>query len=160
VEIIETNLPGIGVRYDVSTRAGGRFAVVVRRDGRYELGVYDDPQDADACRTVMSLQEDEAEALAGILGAPRIVDALQELASLGGLQTEQVRLQPGSPYAGRTLGDTRARTRTGVSVVAVVRDGTPIPSPTPATDLAAGDVLVVVGTPDGIRELRDLLRDG
>jgi TrkA domain protein len=160
MDIRATSLPGIGGRFDVSTRTGSRLAVVVRRDGRYELGIYDDPQDEDLCRTVISLQEDEAEALAGVLGAPRILDALQELQSLGGLQTEQIRLSPGSPYAGRTLGDTRARTRTGVSVVAIVRDGTPIPSPTPTTDLAADDVLVVVGTPDGVRDLRALLRDG
>ncbi|MDQ1687980.1 MAG: TrkA domain protein [Frankiaceae bacterium] len=160
MDIRETSLPGIGVRYDLSTRAGGRLAVVVRRDGRYELGVYDDPRDEDLCRTVLALQDDEADALAGILGAPRILDALQELQALGGLQTEQLRLNAGSPYAGRTLGDTQARTRTGVSIVAIVREGTSIASPTPATDLVEDDVLVVVGTPDGVRDLRALLRDG
>src|SRR4051812_9604269 len=100
MDIRETSLPGIGVRYDLSTRAGGRLAVVVRRDGRYELGVYDDPDDDDRCRTLLALQDEEADALAGILGAPRILDALQELQALGGLQTEQLRVAAGTPYAG------------------------------------------------------------
>lgn len=160
MDIQETSLPGIGVRYELNTASGGRFAVVVRRDGRYDVGVFDDPSDPDRCRTAIQLQDEEANALASILGAPRIIDSLQELQALDGLQTEQIRLAPGSPFDGATLGDTQARTRTGVSVVAVVRAGTPIPSPTPAVGLLGGDVLVVVGTPTGVQALRAILRDG
>lgn len=160
MDIQETSLPGIGVRYELNTVSGGRFAVVVRRDGRYDVGVFDDPRDPDRCRTAIQLQDEEANALASILGAPRIIDSLQELQALDGLQTEQIRLAPGSPFDGATLGDTQARTRTGVSIVAVVRAGTPTPSPTPAVGLLGGDVLVVVGTPSGVQALRAILRDG
>lgn len=160
MEIQETHLPGIGVQYELSTSSRGRLSIVVRRDGRFEVGVYDDPRDPDRCRTAIHLENEEATALASILGAPRIVDSLQELEALDDLRTEQIRLDPGSPFDGATLGDTQARTRTGVSIVAIVRAGAAIPSPAPVVRLQAGDVLVVVGTPDGLRAVRALLRDG
>jgi TrkA domain protein len=65
-----------------------------------------------------------------------------------------------SPFAGRTLGDTALRSRTGVSVVAVVRDGDTFPSPAPDFQLEPGDTAVVVGTPEGIRNASAILRDG
>lgn len=157
MDIRETQLPGIGVRYDVSTRAGQRIAVVVRRDGRFELGSYDDARDPDVCRSLLHLTGDEAEAIAGLLGAPRIVEALQQLDALDGLLTEQITVGSDSPYAGGTLGDTKARTLTGASIVAVVRVGEAIPSPTPATPLKAGDVLVVVGTREGLDRLHAII---
>lgn len=160
MEVRETGLPGIGVRFDVTTRAGERLVVVVRRDGSYDLGLYDNASDPDQCRTVLTLLDEEAEALASLLGAPKIVDSLSELATLDGLLTDQIRLRRGSRYDGKTLGDTQARSRTGVSIVAVVREGQSIPSPTPVTPLVGEDVLVVVGTQAGVSALRTLLRDG
>jgi TrkA domain protein len=44
-----------------------------------------------------------------------------------------------------------------VSIVAVLRDGGPIPAPAPDVRLEPGDTLVVVGTTDGISALADLL---
>lgn len=157
MDIKETHLPGIGVRYDLGTRAGQRIAVVVRRDGRFELGSYDDARDPDVCRSLLQLSGDEAEALAGLLGAPRIVEALQQLDALDGLLTEQISIRPESRFAGATLGDTKARSLTGVSIVAVVRAGEAIPSPTPSTPLRAADVLVAVGTRDGLERLREII---
>ena len=66
-------------------------------------------------------------------------------------------IRPGSPFADRTIADTQARSRTGVSVVAVLRDGGAIPAPAPDVRLQAGDTLVVVGTPQGVTALSSLL---
>lgn len=160
MDIQETQLPGIGLRYELSTGSRGRLSIIVRRDGRFEIGVYDDPRDPDRCRPAIDLEAAEASALASILGAPRIIDSLAELEALDGLRTEQIRLEAGSPFDGAALGDTQARTRTGASIVAIVRAGTAIPSPTPSVGLRGGDVLVVVGTPEGLTAVRALLRDG
>nr|WP_232842283.1 TrkA C-terminal domain-containing protein [Terrimesophilobacter mesophilus] len=62
-----------------------------------------------------------------------------------------------SVYAGRPLGDTKARTRTGVSIVAIVRDKKVMPSPTPDFPLSAGDALIAVGTRKGLDSLADLI---
>ncbi|GAA1382809.1 cation:proton antiporter regulatory subunit [Catellatospora chokoriensis] len=62
-----------------------------------------------------------------------------------------------SPYAGRRLGDTRARTLTGASIVAVVRGDSVVASPRPDETLRAGDVLVVIGTHEGIAGVQSII---
>ncbi|MBA3266723.1 MAG: hypothetical protein H0T70_00495 [Acidimicrobiia bacterium] len=63
-----------------------------------------------------------------------------------------------SPAAGATIGAGQYRSRTGASIVAVIRDRKTIPAPGPDFVFAAGDVAVAVGTPEGLAQLRDLLR--
>jgi uncharacterized protein with PhoU and TrkA domain len=60
--------------------------------------------------------------------------------------TELYRLEPGSPAAGRTLRELDLRHRTGATVIAVVRDGTPVPNPDVELRLEEGDTLVLVGS--------------
>ena len=77
-----------------------------------------------------------------------------------GLAVDRLPLAAASPFDGGTIGDTQARTRTGVSIVAVLRGDAAHPAPGPAFAVRGGDTLVVVGTPRGIEELADLLRSG
>jgi TrkA domain protein len=77
-----------------------------------------------------------------------------------GLFTEQIALPTDSPFLNHPLGDTKARTRTHASIVAIVRDGQLIPSPTPSDVLRAGDVIVAVGTRKGLDALARLLAHG
>ena len=72
MQIIKTALPGIGVRYEFTTAKGRRVAVVSHRSGERELVVYD-TVDPDAGRQVLVLTDDEGDALAELLGAPRIL---------------------------------------------------------------------------------------
>lgn len=160
MELHEVLLPGVGVRYEFGTRAGESMAVVARRTGEFDVVVYD-RRDPDRPRETFRLDADEAEAVAQLLGAPRIAERIADLSrEVPGLASGQVEVAPGSPYDGRTLGDTRARTRTGASVVALVRGEEVHASPGPEAVLAGGDVLVVIGTPEGIDAVTRLARDG
>jgi TrkA domain protein len=153
----ETPLPGIGVRHDVETAAGRRVGVISHRDGLRELVVYD-ARDPDACIAQVRLTPEEADALAEVLGATRVIERLATLRrQLEGLVTEEIPVRPESPFDGHPLGDTRARTRTGASIVAVIRGGGVIPSPGPEFRFAAGDVVVVVGTAQGTAAVADIL---
>ena len=83
------------------------------------------------------LTEREADALAQILGAPRMVESFADLTKeVPGLEAGQVEVGPTRRYAGRPLGDTRARTRTGASIVAIVRGEQVLASPGPDDDVA------------------------
>ncbi|GAA1436453.1 cation:proton antiporter regulatory subunit [Microlunatus lacustris] len=153
----EVLLPGVGLRYEFTNHEGDRLGVVVRRSGDFEIVVYgaDDP---DASRPVVRLNSDEADALAEILGAPRMAERFADLTrEVPGLSAGQVEVRAGSPFAGRPLGATRARTRTGASVVAIVRGDEVLASPSPDQVLAAGDVLVVIGTHDGIAGVEQIV---
>lgn len=150
VRIDQIALPGIGIRYDVVTVAGRRVGVVTRRGDGREL-VVASREDPDACEASVPLSDEEADALAEILGASMVASQLSQLAEgIAGLFTERIAIGAGSPYVGRKLGDTRARTRTRASIVAVLRDHEVIPSPGPEFVFEANDVAVAVGTRDGV----------
>lgn len=142
------------------TESGQRVGVVSHRDGRRELVVYDQ-DDPDARLAAVPLTDDEAEAVADLLGATLMLEQLAGLREqASGLLTEQVQLPAGSPYVGRVLGDTKARTRTSASIVAVLRGAEVIPSPRPDFRFEAGDVVVAVGTRKGLDALNRILADG
>ncbi|GAA1387868.1 MULTISPECIES: cation:proton antiporter regulatory subunit [Catellatospora] len=157
MDVAEVLLPGVGVRYEFVTEAGDRLRIVARRDGSVDvLGGGGDP---DAAATLFTLTAQEADTVAELLGAPRIAERLADLTrEIPGLEAGQVTVGDRSPYAGRTLGDTRARTRTGASIVAIVRGRDVVAAPAPNQPLYAGDVLVVIGTSDGVAAVADLVR--
>ncbi len=165
-EIHETALPGVGVRYELSTRAGVRLGVVAHRHGRRDLLLYD-TADLDAARESVRLTEAETVALAGLLRLPE--GAPDGTAPAGGpgarahrigrFAVDWVPIPAGSPYAGRTIGTAGVRSITGVSIVAVLRRDSAFPSPGPDFRLEAGDTALVVGTPDGVEALVELLED-
>jgi TrkA domain protein len=157
VNVEVTPLPGIGVRKDFALRNGRRIGVVTHRDGRTDL-IVSKSDDPDACLAELPLTSEEASALANLLGAPQLVARLDE--ELPGVRTKQLPVLDGSPYDGRTLGDTALRTRTSVSVVAVMRAGHAHPSPTPDFTLTAGDLLVTVGTSEGLDNAVKILKNG
>lgn len=157
MSLYETPLPGIGVRRELDTADGRRIGVVTRRDGETDL-ILADADDPDACAAAIHLSVDEASTLGALLAGPRLVSQLQEEhADLPGITTRQLILPPESPYAGEELGSTRMRTRTGVSIVAVVRAGITHPSPGPDFLLEGGDLVIVVGTGEGVKKAERLL---
>ncbi|GAA2231628.1 TrkA C-terminal domain-containing protein [Streptomyces amakusaensis] len=151
-----TSLPGVGTQYDFTTEEGRHISVVVHHDGRRFLGFYasDDP---DACQLAVPLSSDEATALAHLID-PAPIDAVRTDGI--DLVTEHIPVGSRSPYAGRLLADTRARSRTGASVVAVLRRTSAHPSPGPEFRFAIGDTLVAVGTREGVDALAEIIAGG
>lgn len=160
MEIVETLLPGVGIRYELATRSGRSLVVVVHRDGDVQLCSYD-ADDPDEASDQFQLDGDEAVALAELLGAARVTQRFADLSrEVPGLESARLPITPESPYAGRLLGDTKARTRTSCSIVAVVRGDDITPAPGPEHPLQAGDVLVVIGGARGLEQLAALLEHG
>ncbi|MET9831384.1 cation:proton antiporter regulatory subunit [Streptomyces sp. NPDC006385] len=158
MDVTEVLLPGVGLRYEFTNHEGERIGIVAERTGEFELVVYSGG-DPDEGRPVMRLNSEEADAVAEILGAPRIAERFADLTKeVPGLLAGQIEVRSASPYAGQMLGRTRARTRTGASIVAVVRGEDVIASPTPDEVLRAGDVLVVIGTREGIAGVDEIIQ--
>lgn len=158
--IEETPLPGVGRRVEFTADDGRRIGVIHHRAGRRELFVCA-PDDPDAVAMSLRLTDDESHALADALGGTTVVENLSDLEqSIEGLAIDWLSIEKGSSYSGNTIGDTRIRTRTGVSVVAVIRDQAAFPAPGPSFQLEDGDILVVVGTSDGIASVIDILHAG
>jgi CPA2 family monovalent cation:H+ antiporter-2 len=73
------------------------------------------------------------------------------------LDIEWCTLLPESSIAGQTISSAQIRTRTGASIVALVRDQEMHPNPEPNYRLEAGDALAMLGTLEQRHALRHLL---
>lgn len=160
MRIERVDLPGIGTRTDVITASGRRISVVSHRSGERDLALFD-IDDPDASTDSIPMTDDEAAALAEVLGASL---SLSRLSGLGekaaGLFTEEITLPSGSGFVGRPMGDTKARTMTSSSIVAIARGTQVIASPTPEVLFEDGDVIVAVGTRKGLELLGKLIDRG
>lgn len=156
-EIRETKLPGVGLRYDFDCITGDRVGVVSRHGGNRDLVVYD-RDDPDSVKFSVELTEPEASHLADMLGGTTVTERLGDLHhEIAGLALDWITVPSGADAAGRTIGDNEVRARTGVSIVALLRDGDAIPAPGPDERLDVGDVAVVVGTPEAVQAAEALL---
>jgi TrkA domain protein len=161
VELKETRLPGVGVKFQFTTASGSRVTVVQHTDGDRELYVHRRARD-DEPAAVLELHDDEARQLGAVLGGayerPKIVEELEM--ALGDLQIEWVKVPEGSWAVGRTLADCGFRKRTGVTVIAILRDPEPVAGAQPDDVIEEGDTLVVVGKAGQYAEFRRLLVEG
>lgn len=157
-DVEETLLPGVGVRYQFVTGDGESIGVLVHHSGRRDLFA-GQPGDPDACDTFAHLDVEDARTLADLLGVPHISEQLNAVQhEIEGLAIDWLRITDTSPLAGCSLAESAIHTHTGVSVVAVTRAGTAVAAPRADFVLEAGDLIVAVGSPDGIAQLHDLAR--
>jgi TrkA domain protein len=157
MDVNEVLLPGVGLRYEFTNQDGDRIGVIARRSGDFEVVAYSD-EDPDEGSPLFRLTAQEADAVAEILGAPRIAERFADLTrEVPGLVAGQIEVPASSPHGNQPLGHTRARTRTGASIVAIVRGEEVLASPSPAEVILPGDVLVVIGTQEGIAGVREII---
>ena len=156
-EVTEMHLPGVGVRFEFTTTDGDRVGVLCHHSGRREIYLYDE-RDPDVAQAVIRLSGDDARAMTELLGATQVNEQLASMQRIEGLNIDWIELPDDSPMAGRTIADGELRTRTGASVVAVIRDTTTEAAPGPDFAFEAGDVAVSVGTTEGLEQLRQALR--
>ncbi len=161
VDLRETRLPGVGVKYTFVTASGGRLSVILHVDGQREIYYYRRAHD-DEPTSVIELHDDEARQLGAIIGGayerPKIVEEL-ELA-LGELHIEWIPVPDSSPAIGLTLADARLRARSGVTVIAIIREPEPVSGAQPEDFVQQGDTLVGVGKGGQFTEFRRLLAEG
>lgn len=156
-KVTETDLPGVGVRFDLQTDSGRAVGVVVHQSGRRDLVVYDD-RDVDRAAESVVLSEDEGHTLGEILGGSPVLEHLDDAVHrLEDLVISWVKISPKSSLAGQTLAEATLRTRTGAGVVALVTDSGSIPIPAGTERLEPGDTAVVVGVPSAVKAATRLL---
>lgn len=144
--VYETDIPGVGRRFELELSGDSRVVVVVHHDGRCELFRREN-ESADA-DPILDLTSDQANKLGSILEGAYFesVDVDELSVPLGNAIIEWVNLESDAALVGATLDESGIRAETGVSVIAVQRDSETISNPEPAFELAAGDVLVAIGT--------------
>jgi TrkA domain protein len=161
VELRETRLPGVGVKYGFQMDDGGRLAIILHNDGRREIYYFRHQAD-DEPRAVIRLDDDEARQLGAVIGGayerPKIVEDLEM--ALGELLVEWVPVPDTSPAIGRTLAECAFRARTGITIVAILREPEPVTGAQPSDVIQEGDTLVTVGKAGQYSAFAKLLAEG
>ena len=162
LELKETRLPGVGVKWSLATARGSRVTVIQHNDGEREVYVHRRARDEDPA-VVLELHDDEARQLGALLGGayerPRIVEELEM--ALGEFQIEWIKVPAGSWANGRSLAEVALRKRTGgVTVVAILRESESIAGAQPEDVMLDGDTIVVVGQAGQFAAARKLITSG
>ena len=148
-EIHETDLPGIGRRFDLDG-IDGSVSVVIHHSGRRDVYVREARRRDDPA--VLALTDGQARRLGAILSGayfkPAVVEEME--AVIGDLLIDWVTLRDDSPAAGKSIAELEIRKRTRMTVAAVSRPAETIIAPEPAVVLRPGDRLVVIGRPEDL----------
>ena len=146
IDLRETRLPGIGVKYGFRLDAGGRISLILHNDGKREVYWFRRADDEEPT-AVITLDDDEARQLGALLGGayerPKIVEDLEM--ALGELQIEWVAAPDTSPWIGKSLAEAQFRAKNGITVIAILREPEPISGAQPHHVIQPGDTLVTVG---------------
>jgi TrkA domain protein len=148
MDVTETDLPGVGKRFEVDLGSDEAALVLIHNNGRRELFYRPDP-DADA-EKMLELSDREARTIGSLLeGAhfqPVATDTTETTIGEDGVMLEWYTLDADDELVGMSIGTVDVRRRTGATVAAIERDGEVVQSPGPDFVFGNGDQLVVVGS--------------
>ena len=119
--ISESNLPGVGRKFQIEAVSGDRMTIVIHDDGTREL--YHFARKApDKVASVVTLSDSEARQIAGIIGGLTYVPKALPSAEivLEDLLLQWYTIEPGSACIGKTIQDLQVRTMTGASIVSII----------------------------------------
>jgi len=154
----ETELPGIGIRFEIVTVAGDRLIIVVHDSGTVEMysARSGDPQEP---ALVATLTDDEARLVAAIIGRTVYRPEAIERLSRHGVEIAWLQLKADSYAVGRTVREFLENT--GVTVLAAIEtDGKRhdvLPSDYVLQD---GSQLALAGGKKEVHALKTLMEKG
>lgn len=153
----ESDLIGIGKKYQIETNAGDNMVLIIHDDGRRELYRYDDEENESRC--VMTLSDEESRQIAGIIGGlsykPKALETM-ELA-LDDLIIEWYKVEKSDISLNKSIGELEVRQRTGASIIAAIKENDTTINPGPDYVITDGTTLVVAGKRNHIRLLKEIL---
>jgi len=159
--IRESELPGIGKKFQVEAKSGDKLIIVVHDDGRRELYQFDS-EDPDEIVSVVTLDDTEARQVAAIIGGmvyePKALETVE--VSLEDLVIEWVKIEPHFQCVGKSIFDLDVRQRTGATVLAMVEKNRQKINPGPDDRIQSNMTLVVAGERKQIKQLKELLLHG
>ena len=160
--ISESNLPGVGRKFQIETLSGDRLTIVIHDDGTRELYHFS-RKNLDRPASVLALTDGEARQIAGIVGGltyvPKALPSTEVV--LEDLVLEWFTIPQGATACGKTISQLRVRTRTGSSIVSIIEPNRMSrKNPEADTLLNEGATLILAGDRRSNAKLKDLLVSG
>lgn len=160
--IQESDLPGVGQKFQVEATSGDKLTIVIHDDGRRELYHFqrDNPN---RVASVVTLQDSEARQVAGIIGGLTYVPKALPTAEIviDDLVLEWYTIPDKAACIGKTIRDLMVRSRSGASIVSIIEENRKkLLNPEADTRLAKGATLIVAGDRKTIGALKNLLEKG
>ncbi len=157
--ISESNLPGVGHKFQIETTSGDRLIIVIHDDGRRELYHYN-RKDLERAKSVLTLTDGEARQIAGIVGGltyvPKALPSTEVV--LDDLVLEWFKIEPNSAGIGKTIKELQARTVTGASIVSIIEPNqVNRVNPEADTLINEGATFIIAGDRRNITKLKQLL---
>lgn len=153
----ESDLIGIGKKYQIETEAGDNMVVVIHDDGRRELYRHDEVDNETHC--VMTLSDEESRQIAGILGGlsykPKALETIE--VALDDLRIEWYKVEPSNDGVNRSIGELNVRQKTGASIIAAIKENETIINPGPEFVIEPGVTIVIAGKAKNIKLLKEIL---
>ena len=146
MNIRESELPGIGCKFEVITKGNEKMVIVIHDDGRREMYHFD--ADHEESISSVSLRDSEARQIAAILGGmvyrPQALDTI-EMAFEGSL-IEWFKVEKNAPVVQKTIGSLHVRNTYNVTIIAILKKNMKkFFNPGPDSIIEAGDMLVLSG---------------
>lgn len=146
------DLPGVGKKISFQTAEKQKIVIIIHHSGKRDLYFFQDTEEDDADYFLTLTSEETRELGAQLLGVafqPVDDDKMQIFHKQ--LVMEWIKLTPGSPFVDKKIAESRIRSHTGASVIAVMHGDDITVSPDINMMLKAGDTVMAAGKRDQIR---------
>ena len=150
--VYESDLPGVGKKFEIEIGGEERLVIVTHNTGKREVFLKA-TEGADS-EKLFELPDRLARTVGTILEGAYFQPVQSEQVETmlaEGTFLEWYNVDDGSEIAGQTLADARVRERTGVSVAAIERAGSVVPSPGADTIIEVDDILLVIGSQEDLQ---------
>lgn len=162
MNVRETDLPGIGKKFHITTRSGDKLVVIIHDDGRREMYhfEYEDPDDS---ISMISMDDDEARVIAAIVGGMTYVPKALEKVDMAfdELIIEWYKMDSSYKAIGQSIGELDVRQNSGAMIIAVIeKNHTKHVNPGPDFVIPGESTLVVVGEREQQKLFKQILLNG
>ena len=155
MNIRESELPGVGKKFEMITKNNDKVVIVIHDNGNRELYFFDEDDFEDYSATT-TFDDAEARQVAAIIGGmtykPKALETLQ--LAFDELIIEWIKMDKGAKGAKKTIGDLEIRSTFNVNIIAILkRNHQKIHSPGPETLLEEGDTVILSGERKNVKRM-------